>query len=133
MAPGETDDDEEDHVGSEEGGVDRDGIDSDDEVAGYQPLPHLQCYDCAEPVCPRGSRCTACSLWNYACPETGLCISPERSDWLKISSSKPDFMKAARGGGQERRLRVPFHRTPHTGRPPRPGAGRKGVEQPRRR
>ena len=44
----------------------------------------------------------------YACPKTGLCISPGRSDWLKISSSNPDFMKAARGAAKIYAFGIPF-------------------------
>ena len=44
---------------------------------------------------------------NFACPETGLCISPGRYAWFTCSSSKPGFW-AAIGAAKGDVFKLPF-------------------------
>ena len=69
MAPGDTDNEEEERGDSEDGSG-----------SYYRPIERLQCYACRERVRLSSSRCTACRSLNYACRDTGMCISPARYD-----------------------------------------------------
>ena len=109
MASGETDGEEEEHGDSEE---EHDESEEESgnysEVGGYRPIEHLQCHVCRGKVRLGSSRCTACTVLNYACRDTGLCINPVTYDWLGCSFSTPGFTKAARGAAKEDVFRLPF-------------------------
>ena len=109
MASGETDDEEGKHGDSEE---EHDESEEESgyysEVGGYRPIEHLQCHVCRGKVRLGSSRCTACTVLNYACRDTGLCINPVTYDWLGCSFSTPGFTKAARGAAKEDVFRPPF-------------------------